>query len=175
MKFWLYKIIRKIITMSNQLSKFFFVWLILIFSSILSIIPLSENLSFLKIPWVALSLLFFTIMTPSIIGLFSAFLIGLILDILQGGILGVSSLALSFMTYVTYRFRLQIRVFPIWQMMFAVLILLLINEMMHLWIDGIIGKIVISQSKIISVLLGSLIWPLFMGLIESLQSKIDSR
>jgi rod shape-determining protein MreD len=114
-------------------------------------------------------------MTPSIIGLFSAFLIGLILDILQGGILGVSSLALSFMTYVTYRFRLQIRVFPIWQMMFAVLILLLINEMMHLWIDGIIGKIVISQSKIISVLLGSLIWPLFMGLLESLQSKINSR
>jgi rod shape-determining protein MreD len=114
-------------------------------------------------------------MTPSIIGLFSAFLIGLILDILQGGILGESSLALSFMTYVAYRFRLQIRVFPIWQMMFAVLILLLINEMMHLWIDGIIGKIVISQSKIISVLLGSLIWPLFMGLLESLQSKINSR
>ena len=161
--------------MSNQLSKFFFVWLILIFSSILSIIPLSENLSFLKIPWVALSLLFFTIMTPSIIGLFSAFLIGLILDILQGGILGESSLALSFMTYVAYRFRLQIRVFPIWQMMFAVLILLLINEMMHLWIDGIIGKIVISQSKIISVLLGSLIWPFFMGLMQNLQSRIKTR
>ena len=161
--------------MSNQLSKFFFVWLILIFSSILSIIPLSENLSFLKIPWVALSLLFFTIMTPSIIGLFSAFLIGLILDILQGGILGESSLALSFMTYVAYRFRLQIRVFPIWQMMFAVLILLLINEMMHLWIEGMIGKIVISQSKLLSILLGSLIWPFFMGLMQNLQSRIKTR
>ena len=114
-------------------------------------------------------------MTPSIIGLFSAFLIGLILDILQGGILGESSLALSLITYITYRFRLQIRVFPIWQMMLTVFILLIINEMMHLWIEGMIGKLVISQSRLISILLGSLIWPFFMGFMQNLQSRIKTR
>jgi rod shape-determining protein MreD len=166
--------LKKTTQMSKQLSKISFVWLILILSSLLSIIPLPEYLSFLRVPWIALSLIFFTIMTPSIIGLFSAFLIGLILDILQGGILGESSLALSFITYITYRFRLQIRVFPIWQMMLTILILLTINEMMHLWIEGMTGKIVISQSRLLSILLGSLIWPFFMGLMQNLQSRIKN-
>jgi rod shape-determining protein MreD len=161
--------------MSNQLSKLSFIWLILILSSLLSIIPLPEYLSFLRVPWIPLSLIFFTIMTPSMIGLFSACLIGLMLDVLQGGILGESSLALSLITYITYRFRLQIRVFPIWQMMLSVFILLIINEMMHLWIEGMIGKIVISQSKLLSILLGSLIWPFFMGLMQNLQSRIKTR
>jgi cell shape-determining protein MreD len=59
--------------------------------------------------------------------------------------------------------------------MLSVLILLIINEMMHLWIEGMIGKIVISQSKLLSILLGSLIWPFFMGLMQNLQSRIKTR
>jgi len=60
-------------------------------------------------------------------------------------------------------------------MMLSVFILLIINEMMHLWIEGMIGKIVISQSKLLSILLGSLIWPFFMGLMQNLQSRIKTR
>jgi cell shape-determining protein MreD len=59
--------------------------------------------------------------------------------------------------------------------MLSVFILLIINEMMHLWIEGMIGKIVISQSKLLSILLGSLIWPFFMGLMQNLQSRIKTR
>ena len=54
-------------------------------------------------------------------GVIAAWAIGLLLDLLQGGLLGENALILSVISYLSYRFRFQIRVYPDWQIMVVTL------------------------------------------------------
>ena len=65
-------------------------------------------------------------MTPAGFGVFTAFFIGLLADVLQGKIFGGNAMALSLIAYISYRFHLEIRVFHMWQMMLSVLLMLLL-------------------------------------------------
>ena len=142
-------------------------------ASSLLVIPLPDNLAFIRIPWLPLSVIFFSIMTPSFFGILSAWFIGFIADLLQGDMLGQNAVALSVITYLSYRFHLQIRVFPIWQMMIAVLLLLSLNELILLWVKGISGQIFFNYTRWIAIVIGALIWPIFMTLLLNIKSKVD--
>jgi len=142
-------------------------------SSSLLVIPLPDNLAFIRIPWLPLSVIFFSIMTPSLFGILSAWSIGFIADLLQGDMLGQNAVALSVIAYLSYRFHLQIRVFPVWQMMITVLLLLSLNELILLWIKGISGQIFFNYTRWIAIIIGTLIWPIFMTLLLNVKSKIN--
>ncbi len=142
-------------------------------ASSLLVIPLPDNLAFIRIPWLPLSIIFFSIMTPSLFGILSAWLIGFVADLLQGDILGQNAVALSVIAYLSYRFHLQIRIFPIWQMMITVLLLLSLNELILLWVKGISGQIFFNYTRWIAIIIGTLIWPIFMTLLLNIKSKIN--
>jgi len=142
-------------------------------ASSLLVIPLPDNLAFIRIPWLPLSIIFFSIMTPSLFGILSAWLIGFVADLLQGDILGQNAVALSVIAYLSYRFHLQIRIFPIWQMMITVLLLLSLNELILLWVKGISGQIFFNYTRWIAIIIGTLIWPIFMTLLLNVKSKIN--
>ena len=111
-------------------------------------------------------------MTPASFGVFSAFIIGLLADVLQGNIFGGHAMALSLIAYLSYRFHLQIRVFPMWQMMLSVLLMLLLNELLVLWVEGIQGQMTFNYIRWLGIVLGTLIWPIFMAFLMNLKSKI---
>ena len=142
-------------------------------ASSLLVIPLPDNLAFFRIPWLPLSVIFFSIMTPSFFGILSAWLIGFIADLLQCDMLGQNAVALSVIAYLSYRFHLQIRVFPIWQMMIAVLLLLSLNELILLWVKGISGQIFFNYTHWIAIIIGALIRPIFMTLLLNIKSKVN--
>jgi len=142
-------------------------------SSSLLVIPLPDNLAFIRIPWLPLSVIFFSIMTPSFFGIFSAWFIGFVADLLQSDMLGQNAVALSVIAYISYRFHLQIRVFPIWQMMIVILLLLSLNELILLWIQGISGQIFFNYTRWIAIVIGALIWPIFMTLLLNIKSKVN--
>jgi len=112
-------------------------------------------------------------MTPSFFGILSAWFIGFVADLLQGDILGQNAVALSVLAYISYRFHLQIRVFPIWQMMIVILLLLSLNELILLWVQGISGQIFFNYTRWIAIVIGALIWPIFMTLLLNIKSKVD--
>ena len=138
----------------------------------LLVVPLPEFLSSFRPPWLSLSVIFFSIMTPASFGVFSAFIIGLLADVLQGNIFGGYAMALSLIAYLSYRFHLQIRVFPMWQMMLSILLLLLLNELLALWIEGIQGQMTFNYIRWLGIVIGALIWPIFMAFLLSLKSRI---
>ena len=111
-------------------------------------------------------------MTPAGFGVFTAFIIGLLADVLQGNIFGGNAMALSLIAYLSYRFHLQIRVFPMWQMMLSVLLMLLLNELLLLWVEGIQEQITFNYIRWLGIVLGALIWPILMAFLLELKSRI---
>ena len=158
--------------LNREIKNNLFTWAILMISCSLFVVPLPEFLSFFRPPWLSLSVIFFSIMTPAGFGVFSAFIIGLLADVVQGSIFGGNALALSMIAYLSYRFHLQIRVFPMWQMMLSVLLMLLLNELLVLWVEGIKEQMTFNYIRWLGIVLGTLIWPIFMAFLLNLKSKI---
>lgn len=156
--------------MNNQLNNLIFVWSIMLLTTILTIMPMPDFLNGITIEWVALSIIFFSIMNVSLMGIFAAWIIGLLLDLLQGGLLGENALIFSVISYLSYRFRFQIRVYPDWQIMIVILFLLSFGNLISLWIKGFSGRILFVSEDWLSVVCAVLIWPIFMRILLALQS-----
>ena len=156
--------------MNNQLNNLIFVWSIMLLTTILTIMPMPDFLNGITIEWVAMSIIFFSIMNVSLMGIFAAWIIGLLLDLLQGGLLGENALIFSVISYLSYRFRFQIRVYPDWQIMIVILFLLSFGNLISLWIKGFSGRILFVSEDWLSIVCAVFIWPIFMRILLALQS-----
>lgn len=139
----------------------------IIFAFILTIFPLPDWLALLRPEWVALTLLYWCMALPQRIGIGTAWTTGLFLDVLRDGLLGQQALSLSIIVFITLTMYRRIRVAPLWQQAFSILVLILLHQLLILWIKGITGRPPSSWTYWLPSLTSMLIWPLvFMGLRE---------
>ena len=119
--------------MNKRLNNLVFVWSIMLLTTMMTIMPLPDFFHGIRIEWVSLAIIFFSMMNVSLMGVIAAWTIGLLLDLLQGGLLGENALILSIIRYLSYRFRFQVRVYPEWQLMIVTLYLLSFGILLSLW------------------------------------------
>lgn len=141
----------------------------------LAIVPLPAALAAYRPDWVPLVLIFWGLMAPERLGLLTAFAMGLALDTLSGALLGQHALAMVTVVYLSVRFHLLIRVFPVWQLSVTVFLLLAIYEFMLFWIDGVAGRSVPIIERWAPVVSGALVWPLVLGYLASVRHDAQVR
>ena len=156
--------------MNKSIRNLIFTWSIILLSIVLTIIPLPDLINSFRLPWLMMTVIYFSIFNVALIGVLSAWLAGLILDLMAGGLMGENAMILSIISYLSYRFRFQIRVYPIWQIMVVVLIFLSLGELLSLWIQGVSGTMNLSIIEWINISIAVIIWPLFMGFIQKMES-----
>ncbi len=142
---------------------------------VLAIVPLPAALVAYRPDWVPLVLIFWGLMAPERIGLLTAFAMGLVVDTLSGALLGQHALAMVTVVYLSVRFHLLIRVFPVWQLSVTVMLLLAIYEFMLFWIDGVAGRSVPIIERWAPVVSGALVWPLVLGYLASVRHDAQTR
>ena len=156
--------------MNKTIRNLIFTWSIILLSIVLTIIPLTDLINSFRLPWLIMTVIYFSIFNVALIGVLSAWLSGLILDLMAGGLMGENAMILSIISYLSYRFRFQIRVYPIWQIMVVVLIFLSLGEILSLWIQCVSGSMNLSVIEWINILIAVIIWPIFMGFIQKMES-----
>lgn len=151
------------------------VWLVLIAAVALVSVPLPAFLTPFRPPWAAIAVIYWIMMWPRAFGIGSAWMIGLLLDILSGELLGQNAFALSVIGYLTLRFHLQIRIFPLWQLMMTVFALLAVNAFILFWIDGVAGNPPAGFARWTQVFVGGILWPPLMAIMDRLRERIVNR
>jgi len=124
----------------------------------LASVPLPDSIAPLRPDWVAVVLLYWSLMAPRHFSLMTAFWMGLAIDTLSGALLGQNALALLVIVYMAERFHLRLRVFPLSQLAFTVLLLLGLYEFILFWIDGMAGRTVPLVERWVPPLTGTLVW-----------------
>ena len=76
-----------------------------------------------------LVLIYWNMALPDKVGIFEALFFGIIMDILNGSILGLNGLLFVLITYICQRFFYQFRVSPIWQQSVILFFLFFIFKM----------------------------------------------
>ena len=127
----------------------------LVLTLILALVPLPDSIAPLRPDWVAVVLVYWSLMAPRRFSLLTAFWVGLILDTLSGALLGQNALALLVIVYLAEKFHLRLRVFPLSQLAITVLLLLSLYEFILFWVDGMAGRTVPLLERWIAPLTGT--------------------
>jgi len=146
------------------------VWLTVLAALMLMLVPLPRFLSLLRPPLVALTLLYWSTMAPRAGGILVAFLAGLMMDLLQGTLLGEHALALCLIAYLAARLHLMTRAKPIFEQGLLVFIGLLLHEGLLWAIDGWSGHPLNSWLRWLPCLTGATAWPIVVGLLGRLHA-----
>lgn len=141
----------------------------------LAIAPMPEWASAFRPDWVALTLIYWAMNLPKTCGIGVAWLIGIVLDVAQGTLLAQHALSLSLIVYLTVKFHLQLRVFPMSQMAATVFALLAIYRFVLFWINGIAGVDAPASTYWGPVITGALVWPLIAIVLRSMPYRAGAR
>jgi rod shape-determining protein MreD len=124
----------------------------------LAVVPLPDILAPLRPDWVAVVLLYWSLMAPRQFSLLTALWMGLALDTLTGALLGQNALALLLIVYLAEKFHLRLRVFPVSQLAITVLFLLGLYEFVLFWVDGVADRPVPLLERWLPPFTGTLVW-----------------
>lgn len=136
-----------------------------------TVLPLPGWLELLRPDFVALTMLWFCLLSPRQTGLFHAWGAGLAVDVFRGVLLGEHALALIVITFVASKLRLQVRAFPPLQQTAVILALLWFYEFLLFWIDGVSGHPITDWRRWLAVPVGAACWPL----ITTLYARVAAR
>lgn len=151
------------------------IWIVLLIATALVSLPLPDSITPFRPPWATLAVIYWIMMWPRMFGIGSAWIIGLILDILQGELMGQHALALSVVAYLTLRFHLQIRIFPLWQLTITVFALLAVEAFILFWIDGVAGNPTFGLGRWSQVVAGAILWPPVMAIMDRIRERVERR
>ncbi len=143
----------------------------LVLALILMILPIPDWAQMYRPNWIALALIYWSMALPQRVGLWFAFFSGIVLDTSLGTLLGQHTLALVVIVFLNLNFYQRIRVLALAQQTFYVFALLLINQVMVAWVEGILGRPTPLTAYFAAPLVGMLIWPWVFVILRDIRRK----
>ena len=141
----------------------------IILALLLGLLPLPDMLQPLRPYWLALVMAYWVIEAPDSAGLGFAFVVGVIADLMFGGLLGEQALRLVIMTFILQRFRARLRFFPLSQQALAIGVLLLNDRVVTGAVHLALGEPALPWNYWWAPVLGMLLWPPLFLMIDALR------
>ena len=123
------------------------------------LMPLPEWARPYRPEWLALAIIYWSIAFPKKVGVGTAWVVGLFVDVIQGALLGQHALGFAITAYIAIRFHQRIRNYPLHQQSMFVGMILLPYMSVSLWILGILGEDPKSWSYWAPVVTSVIVWP----------------
>ena len=128
----------------------------------LMLYPLPDLLAPLRPEWLVLCGIYWILLFPYRVGLWSAWVLGLGIDMLQGGLLGEHALACVVVAYIMVRGHHRIRLFPRGQQMLVIFSVLLLYHGIIFLVQGLMGALQGGVWRgVLSAGITALLWPCF--------------
>lgn len=126
----------------------------------MKVVPLPDSVSHLNPDWVLLTLIYWNLAIPEIIGVLNAWVVGIIMDVLTGRSLGQQALAYALVSFISLKFYRRLRQYPLIQQSLFVFVSLLFAQLLIFWLESMGGTLEFSSTFLVSALVGALFWPI---------------
>ena len=121
--------------------------------------------------WMLLITLYWAIAIPSNSKIFLAFIAGIIVDIVYGQVLGVSSFFYVLLIYVFLRLYNSLRYMTIAQQAVVVFFFIFIKQHLLVWTYYIIDRNIDYTALLVGAIISSIIWPLIYYVLRFVRRK----
>lgn len=126
---------------------------------VFSVLSLPALVASWRPEWVALLVIYWVIRAPHRVGIFTALIVGILLDVLEGKALGASGLSLSVVAYLVLSMHQRIRMFPLIQQSFMVFMVIGINLMIGHLIRNVVAEPVSGFDYLLPAVTSAVLWP----------------
>ncbi|MDH3636016.1 MAG: rod shape-determining protein MreD [Gammaproteobacteria bacterium] len=151
--------------------KYLVIYLSLLVALVLMILPLPDWVQIYRPNWIALTLIYWSMALPKRVGLWYAFFTGIILDTSLGTLLGQHTLPLIIIIYINLNLYLRIRVLALAQQAIYIFALLLIDQVIVVWVEGVLGRPTPVLTFFGAPFIGMLIWPWVFVVLRDIRRK----
>lgn len=129
---------------------------------VLAVLPLPQGLSYWRPEFVTMVLLFWVLNAPNVVGVWFAFFVGLLLDVLFATPFGVNAMVLSLLAWLSRLSWRWVTVFSVWQTSGLVLGLVFVGLVVKRVLLGIVAVSPDSLLYWLPALSSALVWPTVM-------------
>ncbi len=135
-------------------------------AAVLAVLPLPQWLLWARPEWVALVIIYWCIALPHRVGIFTALLLGLLVDALEGAVLGQNALSLSVLALCSLLVYQRLRVFSLWQQCGVVFLLIGLHQVLGQWVQNLEGAGARSLLFLLPAVSSALLWPVVLHLLR---------
>ena len=123
--------------------------------------------------WTQLFLIYWILALPMSIGLFTSWLVGLLIDVVLGSTLGVNALMYTITSYLIFKSHHIIRYITVFQQSIIISIILVIKVTLILWIDAMLSLDNYTLSLYWTCLTSAILWPFIFYFLRIIRRKYN--
>lgn len=143
----------------------------LLMALVLAMLPMPDWTIWLRPAWVLMVLIYWAMNVPLRVSIGTAWFVGLIVDLLNGTLLGEHALAYTAVIYVVSRMHIRLRMYPMLQQGLSVGMFVLTYQFIIYCIQGFIGDLPSSRLYWLSSLTSMLLWPWLFVLLRDCRRR----
>ncbi len=140
-------------------------------SLVLSISLMPQGWFEFRPEWLALMVFYWTYRAPAQFGVISAWVLGLLLDVLEATPLGVNALGMAAVAFLVLTVHQRLRMFPILQQSILVFLLVGINQMLVHFIKQILGAETSGFAYLWPAVTSAFLWLVLCPVLDKLNLK----
>lgn len=145
------------------------IWTSLLLALCLQVMPLADGWQIWRPDWLGLMLIYWCMQAPDRVGVLHGFVLGILVDLIEGALLGQSALMLSLLAFLAALVYPRFRPYSLVQQAMLVLVLLGTVQLLEQWLRTLLGPFSIHLSFLLPSLIGALLWPWFSTLLQALR------
>lgn len=138
---------------------------------LLTLLPMPDWVGWLRPVWVLLVLMYWTIMLPYRVNIGIAWLVGLMLDVLNGTLLGEHALAFTLIIYLVSRIHSRIRMSPMLQQGLTIGLFIVGYQFILFCIQGATGDLPRRWMYWLPALTSMLLWPWLFTILQDCRRR----
>jgi rod shape-determining protein MreD len=141
----------------------------ILIAMLLILMPFPDNIRFARPEWVLITIIYWAMALPQRVGVGYAWSVGLLMDALMGGPLGVEAFSYAFVIYLILRFHLQLRQYPLWQQALTIMTLVLVVNIP----DAIMTSSFTSWYAWLPALTTTVLWPIVYAFLRTVRRTFN--
>ena len=123
--------------------------------------------------WTQLFLIYWIIAIPMSIGLFSSWIIGVLIDVIMGSTLGINALMFTMVTYLISMIHHIVRYITVFQQSIIIFLVLVIKVTFILWIEAILDINNHGLSIYWTCLTSAILWPVVFYFLRMIRRRYN--
>lgn len=149
--------------------------LIFVIGFVLEIMPWPLGFQGLRPAWIVLILIYWTLALPDKISIGTAFVIGVVWDLVLGSILGIHALALSLAIYFIAKYHLILRNLSLWLQSLLVMIYIAIIRLTVFIIELLLHSAEFNSQELLGAVISGILWPWIFLLMRQIRRGLQLR
>lgn len=145
------------------------VWLSFLVAMLFQIMPLPDMVEDWRPDWLLLVIVYWAMALPHRYNILSAWILGVMLDIMLGAHLGIRALSMSLIIYVVVIHFQRLRNFSMWQQSLMVACFVCLHHLVIFWAQFVVGTAKFDVDLFLPAISSVIIWPWVFWILRRLR------